>query len=85
MSIALLTEYTIENEIKIARFDEVGNSIPLYVKNLTIVESITTTEVKIKMKMSEFFLVNVIEKKPLNFPLRSRDLEGIAKGFSKGK
>ena len=71
--------------MKIARFDEVGNSIPLYVKNLAMVESITTTEVKIKMKMNEFFLVKVKEKMTFNFPLRSRDLEGIAKGFSKRK
>jgi metal-sulfur cluster biosynthetic enzyme len=61
MSMVLLTEYIIENERKIARFDVVDNSIPLYVMNLAIVESITTTEVKIKMKMSEFFLVSAIE------------------------
>jgi hypothetical protein len=80
----LITEKTTENEMKIAIFDVGGNSIPLYEKNLAIVESITIIKVKIKMKMSEFFLVNVTEKTPLNFPLRSRDLEGIAKGFSKG-
>ena len=50
-----LTEYTIENEIKIAIFDVVGNSIPLYEKNLTIVESITITEVIIKMKIMNSF------------------------------
>ena len=79
MSIILLTEYAIENKMKIARFDVVANSIPLYVKNLTMVESITITEVKMKMKMREFLLVKVKEKKPLNLPLRSRELEGIAK------
>ncbi len=81
MSIILPTEYTIENRMKMARFEVVANSIPLYVKNLTMVESITISEVKTKMKISEFLLVKVKEKKPLNFPLKSRELEGNPKGF----
>lgn len=79
----LITEKTTENEMKIAIFDVGGNSIPLYEKNLAIVESITIIKVKSKMKMRQFFLVKFKEKIPRNFPLRSCDLEGIAKGFSK--
>jgi len=55
----LLVTNTMEKITKIAMFNEVGDSTPLYAENLTIVESNTTTVVKIKMKISEVFLVRL--------------------------
>ena len=49
----------IENRTKIALFNEVGSSTPLYEENSTMVESNTTMHVKIKMKTSEVFLLRV--------------------------
>jgi hypothetical protein len=48
-----------EKTTKIATFNEVGDWTPLYAENFTIVESNTTVVVKIKMKISEVFLVRL--------------------------
>jgi hypothetical protein len=53
----LLVTNIIEKMTKIAMFNQVGDSTPLYAENFTIVESNTTVVVKIKMKISEVFLV----------------------------
>jgi hypothetical protein len=49
----------VEKMTKITMFDDDEASAPLYEENSTIVESITTTVVKIKMKMNEVFLLRV--------------------------
>jgi len=48
-----------EKMTKIATFNQVGDSTPLYEENSTIVESNTTMTVKIKIKISEVFLLRV--------------------------
>jgi hypothetical protein len=53
----LLATNIIEKMTKIAAFNQVGYSTPLYEANSTIVESNTTMVVKIKMKISEVFLL----------------------------
>jgi hypothetical protein len=58
-SIVLLATNIMEKMIKIATFNQVGNSTPLYEENSTIVESNTTTAVKINIKISEVFLLRV--------------------------
>ena len=58
-SIVLLATKTIEKMIKIATFNQVEDSTPLYEENSTIIESNTTMAVKIKMKTSEVFLLSV--------------------------
>ncbi len=55
----LLATNIIEKMTKIAMFNQVGNSTPLYEENSTIVESNTTMVVKIKMKISEVFLLRL--------------------------
>ena len=55
----LLATNIMEKVTKIATFNQVGDSTPLYEENSTIVESNTTTVVKIKMKVSEVFLLSV--------------------------
>ncbi len=57
INIVLVITNIMEKITKIAKFNEVGNSTPLYEENLTIVESNTAMAVKIKMKISDFFLV----------------------------
>jgi hypothetical protein len=57
ISIVLLATNIIEKMIKIATFNQVGSLTPLYEEKSTIVESNTTMAVKIKMKISDFFLV----------------------------
>jgi len=57
-----ITANTVEKVTKIPTFHEVGNSTPLCAKNLTIVESITTMRVKIKIKIREFLFVRLKEK-----------------------
>ena len=58
-SMILLATNIMEKVTKIATFNQVGDSTPLYEENSTIVESNTTTVVKIKMKVSEVFLLSV--------------------------
>jgi hypothetical protein len=48
-----------EKMAKIAMFDELGSSTPLYEENSTMVESNITMVVKIKMRISEVFLLIV--------------------------
>jgi hypothetical protein len=55
----LLVTNIVEKMIKIRTFNQVENSIPLYEENSTIVESNTTTVVKINIKISEVFLLSV--------------------------
>jgi hypothetical protein len=55
----LLATNIVEKMTKIVMFNQVGDSIPLYEENFTIVESNTTMVVKIKMKVSEVFLLSV--------------------------
>jgi hypothetical protein len=57
INIVLVITNTMEKITKIAKFNEVGSSTPLYEENFTIVESNTAMAVKIKMKISDFFLV----------------------------
>ena len=57
ISSVLLATNIIEKIIKIATFSQVGSLTPLYEEKSTIVESNTTMAVKIKMKISDFFLV----------------------------
>jgi len=52
----LLIRNIMEKIIKIATFSHIGILTPLYEENFTIVESNTITVVKIKTKISEFFL-----------------------------
>jgi hypothetical protein len=49
------------------------------VKNLTIVESITTIDAKVKMKISETLLLKLKERESKNFLLTPGDLEGSGK------
>jgi hypothetical protein len=62
-----LIAYIVKRRIKIATFDDEGSSIPLYVKNLTIVESKTITDVKIIIRRIQFFLFKFKEKPSNNF------------------
>jgi hypothetical protein len=57
INIVLVITNIMERITKIAKFNEVGNSTPLYEENFTIVESNTAMAVKIKMMISDFFLV----------------------------
>ncbi|HEY9386515.1 MAG TPA: hypothetical protein VIP70_05715 [Nitrososphaeraceae archaeon] len=57
INIVLVVTNTNEKATKIAKFNWIGNSTPLYEENFTIDVSNTTIVVKIKMKISEFFLV----------------------------
>ena len=59
INIVLLATNIIEKMIKIAMFTEVGASTPLYEEKSTMVESINTRPVKIKMKINEVFLLRV--------------------------
>ena len=52
-----LVRNSMEKMTKIAMFNHIGILAPLYEENSTIVESITVTVVKIKMKINAFFLV----------------------------
>jgi hypothetical protein len=63
-----------EKMTKIATFNQIGILAPLYEENSTIVESITVTDVNIKMKINEFFLVrvNVAKLAIFFFILRNR-------------
>jgi hypothetical protein len=58
-NIVLLATNIIEKMTKIATFNQVGDSTPLYEEKSTIVESNTTTVVKINIKISEVFLLRV--------------------------
>jgi hypothetical protein len=49
------------------------------VKNLTIVESITTIDAQVKMKISETLLLKLKERESKNFLLTPGDLEGSGK------
>jgi hypothetical protein len=55
----LLATNIMEKTTKIAMCNQVGGLTPLYEEKSTIVESKTTTVVKIKMKVSEAFLFSV--------------------------
>jgi hypothetical protein len=66
LDIISLTEFTsmklaatniMEKMTKIAKFNDVEGSTPLYEENFTIDESKTAMPVKINMKIIEFFLV----------------------------
>jgi hypothetical protein len=48
-----------EKMTKIAMFNQVGSLTPLYEEKSTIVESNATMVVKIKIKISEVFLLSV--------------------------
>jgi len=65
---------TINNKVKITKFDDIGNTTSLYVENLMIVDSITATTVKVNMKTSETFLVRLVDKEliSLSFTIRSQ-------------
>jgi hypothetical protein len=54
-----LATNNIEKMTKIVMFNQFGSLIPPYEENSTIVESNTTMAVKIKMKISEVFLLSV--------------------------
>jgi hypothetical protein len=58
-SIVLLATNITEKMIKVATFNQVGTLTPLYEEKSTMDESNTTTAVKIKMKISEVFLLRV--------------------------
>ena len=58
-NIVLLATNIIEKMTKIATFNQVGDSTPLYEEKSTIVESDITTVVKINIKISEVFLLRV--------------------------
>jgi hypothetical protein len=58
-NMVLLAPNIIENMIKIAVFDRLERSTPLYEENSTIVESNTIMVVKTKIKTSEVFLLRV--------------------------
>jgi hypothetical protein len=58
-NIALLATNIMEKMTKIAMFNQLGNSTPLYEDNSAIVESNTTMVVKIKIKIIEVFLLKV--------------------------
>jgi hypothetical protein len=58
-NMVLLATNIIEKMTKIVMFNQVGSLTPLYEENSTIVESNTTIVVKIKMKISEVFLLSV--------------------------
>jgi hypothetical protein len=47
--------------------------------NITIVESITTIDAKVKMKISETLLLKLKERESKNFLLTPGDLEGSGK------
>jgi hypothetical protein len=49
----LLVRNSMEKMTKMATFNQIGILAPLYEENSTIVESITETAVKIKMKIKE--------------------------------
>jgi hypothetical protein len=55
----LLATNIMEKMTKIAMFNQVGSLTPLYEEKSTIVESNTTMVVKIKIKISEVFLLSV--------------------------
>jgi hypothetical protein len=56
----LLAANTAEKMIKREMFDEDEASTPVYEEKSTIVESITTMVAKIKIKISEVFLLRAI-------------------------
>jgi hypothetical protein len=58
-SMVLLATNIMEKMTKIAMFNQVGSLTPLYEEKATIVESNTTMVVKIKIKISEVFLLSV--------------------------
>jgi hypothetical protein len=55
----LLVTNIIEKMIKIATFNQVGYSTPLYEEKSTIVESNTIMVEKINIKISEVFLLGI--------------------------
>ena len=57
INMILIVTNVMEKITKIAKFNWIGNSTPLYDENFTIVESNTAMNVKIKIKISDFFLV----------------------------
>jgi len=59
INMTLIVTNIMEKMTKIATFNWTGNSAALYEENFTMVESKTTIPVKIKMKISEFFLVRL--------------------------
>lgn len=61
-----------ENKIKIRMFVDTGRSNPLYDKNPTMVESITATLVKVRMRITETFFVRPNDPKSIIFRLVSR-------------
>jgi hypothetical protein len=56
-NVVLLVTNIMEKMTKIAKFNWLEGWTPLYEENFTMVESKITMPVKIKIKISEFFLV----------------------------